>query len=92
MSIVMDIRSALTYDSSIYDSIVSTAKAYPFRLLKRRSDWQQAPHPTLIKSVLLVWRGRAIPATRSFTLFWGGEGKKKKTLRSPAYPFASVCW
>src|SRR5258708_37729491 len=41
--------------------------------LKRRSDWQQAPHPRVRKSVLPVGRARAQPAIRSFTLFWGGE-------------------
>ena len=35
------------------------------------------PHPRLLKSVLPVWRSRATPATRSFTLFGdGGEEEK----------------
>src|SRR5260370_25568754 len=33
----------------------------------------------LIKSVLPLWRYRATVATRSLTLFLGGEGKRKKT-------------
>src|SRR6266566_594272 len=41
------------------------------------------PHPRLLKSVLPVGRGRAQPATRSFPLFWGGEGKRKKTVEKP---------
>ncbi len=52
----------------------------PTGLLKRRSDWQQAPHLRLLKSGLPVGRDRAQRATRSFTLFWGGEGKRKKTF------------
>jgi len=38
------------------------------------------PHPRWIKSVLPLWRSRAKAATRSCTLFWGGEGKRKKTF------------
>src|SRR5438128_3480291 len=42
-----------------------------------------SPHPRVIKSVVPVLRGRAKPATRSCTLFWGGEGKRKKTFEKP---------
>jgi len=44
------------------------------------------PPPHINKSVLPVWRYRATPATRSCTLFWGEEGKRKKLLRSPDKP------
>src|SRR3989442_15600866 len=52
-------------------------------LLKRRSAWQQAPHPILVKSVVPVGRGSAQPAPRSLPLFWGGGGERKKTVEKP---------
>src|SRR5260370_29756185 len=45
------------------------------------------PHPRVIKSVVPVGRDRAQPAPRSFPLFWGGEGKRKKTFEKPASLF-----
>src|SRR5260221_13135178 len=39
-----------------------------------------SPHPRVIKSVVPVLRGRAKPAPRSCTLFWGGGGERKKTF------------
>src|SRR5260221_5111948 len=42
--------------------------------LKRRSDWQQAPHPRVIKSALPVGAAPAQPARRSLLLFWAGRG------------------
>ena len=38
------------------------------------------------KSVVPVGRGSAQPAPRSFPLFWGGEGKRKKTFEKPCHP------
>src|SRR5260221_14723902 len=38
-----------------------------------------------IKRVLPVGRDRAQPATPSFTLFWGGEGERKKNFAKPRY-------
>jgi len=55
-----------------------------------RLSFYNSKHPITktrwIKSVLPVWHYRATPATRSFTLFWGGEGKRKKTFAKPLLP------
>jgi len=45
----------------------------------QKSLWLVAsPHPSVIKSVLPLWRGRAKAATRSFTLFGAGRGRGKR--------------
>ena len=60
-------------------------------LRKRRSDWQQAPPPQMNQERVAASAPRAEAATRSCTLFWGGEGKRKKTFAKPCpLPLASL--
>jgi hypothetical protein len=53
------------------------------QVIDKRYQRLRHPHPRFRKSVLPVGGDRAKAATRSLTLFWGGEGKRKKTVEKP---------
>src|SRR5260370_19424960 len=58
-------------------------KEKPTGLLKSSSAWQQAPHPRLVKERVAAWARSRPSGNTLFTLFWGGGGKRKKTVEKP---------
>src|SRR5258708_39438197 len=68
---------------SIRQVLSLPCKEKPTGLLNSRSAWQQAPHPRLVKERVAAWARPRPSGNTLFTLFWGGEGKRKKTVEKP---------